>query len=151
MVVVIGPPGWSTQRQRAYAISAMLTFQLYVFAMDHPRRVFGLLSRVFERSRQLEDGSVIASLLEMPPPRVGMEWWLHDNDHNTQNAEPPWHKGAVVEAFADRFVVELDNDLLRPRSIQRQTEVWLHVLLIAPEHTYHCMYHCTRMCGCASY
>jgi len=82
--------------------------------------VFGLLSRLFERRRQLEDGSVIASLLEMPPPRVGQAWWLHDTEFE---ADPAWHKGTIVATFEDHFVVELDNDLLRPQSIRFQTEI----------------------------
>ena len=72
------------------------------------------MSRLFEKKQRVQDGVVIASLLEEGAPQVGDEWWLHDDLAYT--ASPPrqkrWYLGEVVESDEKHFVVKAHAPLL---------------------------------------
>ena len=72
----------------------------------------------FERKRALQDGVLIASLLERKPPAVGDMWWVHDDSAYAANPprEQVWYEGTVVKTGRNEFVV----NILHPERLPKE-------------------------------
>ena len=110
------PPGTGTLA-RAEELGLSIIFLLFpLCVMLFQKTFFGFVSRLFERTQALQDGVLIASLLESGSPKVGDEWHIHDD--NAFKATLPrakkWYKGVVREAFDDHFVVEVVDKVSLP-------------------------------------
>ena len=70
----------------------------------------GLVLRLFERKQAVEDGAVVASLLELGSvPELGDRWWLLGRTAGKSNSER-WYRGRVVGiTLGEHFTVELDD------------------------------------------
>jgi len=107
------------------ALVSLLSFLL--LALLFHNQIFGVVTALFEKQHQLEDGVLIASLLESGNPDVGDPWHIHDN--NAYKATPPrskkWYKGVVKASYDNYFVVEVIDETPLPLdgSVQKTTRI----------------------------
>eukprot|EP00937_MAST-01D_sp_MAST-1D-sp2_P006361 g6361.t1 len=77
-------------------------------------RYIGFQMLKFERKQAIQDGAVIASLLEIGSvPAVGDAWWLHGGDALDGGKAARWYKGRVTQLVSGQFfTVELEGAAL---------------------------------------
>ena len=122
------PPPGSQQLAIRDALSLGLTMCIIILPIVLFRtQVFGFMSRLFEQERALEDGVLIASLLDEGRPKVGAMYWVHDD--GAYNASPPrskkWYHGTIVESCEGYFGVLIDDAAALPLdgSLEMRTTV----------------------------
>jgi len=111
------PPAHATSGEAATTLANGVVWMVLVFPflvdwMIPTWSVFELVSWLFAKEQKIQDGVVIASLLEEGTPKVGATWWVHDDA--AYAATPPrtkkWYKGAVVESVQGKnFIVEVED------------------------------------------
>ena len=108
-------------RARSYRIMAILHLSevtLWIGAWWFRKGYFRLVSQIFERKQRIQDGAVVASLLELrSQPAVDDAWWLIDR------AAKHWHLGRVAELRDSSFRVVLNEGAPPAQTVEQ--EKWL--------------------------
>lgn len=117
-------------------ISVALTLLLWVLTFSNQSRLYGLISWYYEDHQRVQDGVVIASLLDHNENvAVGTGWWVHDSQAHALRRKQKWHAGTVVEVRASTFVVQIDQPSGLPPdgSVKERTELPLDTNLTSAE------------------